>query len=363
MKLYIILSNAIVTCFIMSNSNKSYIINNLQERLYTLTIYFKKNENIKEFLDFLKEHISEKNISWNQNTCNFISKEPYYKLQEKYKKFFNNLKKWKCFLNYKLTFKNHNSSITLFTIINPLSEIDIDNFVNCLNKYLNEMIDNIKENIKETFNIKSKNHGFLSYALINGKKLLITIDKDLYFILNVLFAENKKIFELSEQDRIENLKRDKFLHSYLFSFRYENKDYNFKEFLNTCKICKNFHFDSNKKNCFPICTPCGEIKERDHVCKQKTFICGLCKLYYNKQLKHVPFDSNCLHKKNIEQEMFIKTRQTTLIQIFSKAIKPEKKVIKKFSLSEMDFPLLKNSYDYSLNLETQSENNSNESDC
>lgn len=328
----------------MALSNGMYFINNFNERLYSITLYFKKGESITSFIDHLKLIIKENDLIFEQNTISFKSKEAYYILKNKYNTMFEELKtsnKFPCFLNFRLSFENFKNAITIFTIIQPY--IKIDQFIAELKNNLNESIAEIDDNIKMTYNIKNKTYDFLSYALINKKKLLLTIDKDFYTVLNITFAINKNMFNMTFKERRTKMTKDSFIYSYLFSFNFKQREYMFKEFLNTCKVCKNYHQEIgyNKKKCYPICMPCGVVKENEHVCKEKSLICGLCKLYHNKNLKHVPFGNECLHKKNIQTAMFIDTRQKTLLKIFSKKIKIFPKEENNFLIDMNNFPVLK----------------------
>lgn len=327
----------------MASSNEMYFINNLNERLYTIILYFKKGEPINSFLEYLKTLIKENDVIFEQNIISFKSKEAYYILKNKYNTIFNEIResnKFPCFLNFRLTFENFKNAITIFTIIQPY--VKVEQFIADLKENLNQSISEIEENIKMTYNIKNKTYDFLSYALINNKKLLLTIDKDFYTILNIIFSINKNMFNMNPKERRNKMTKDGFIYSYLFSFNFKQKEYLFKEFLNTCKVCKNYHQEIgyNKKKCYPICMPCGMVKENDHVCKEKSLICGLCKLYHNKNLKHVPFGNECLHKKNIQTAMFIDTRQKTLLKIFSKKIKIFPKE-ESFFMDMNNFPVLK----------------------
>lgn len=328
----------------MASTKRTYVINNLFPRLYTITLYFKKGASIDAFLDNLKKIISEKDVTWNQNTFSFMSKESHSELNEKYDSLFKSLKdseKWDCFINYKLSFKNFSDTVTIFTIIEPYISNNIDMFVEEFKTNINERIKNLDPSLKLTFGVKDKSYNILSYALINEQKLLITINSNLYNILNILFAKNKKMFEMSKKERNERLSKDKFVHSYLMSFNFNNKEYLFKEFLNTCKICKNYHADFNKKKCVPVCVSCGTVKDDEHICVKKKTNCGLCKLYLNRELKHVPLSNVCEHKKNIHIAMFINTRQKTLIKIFQKKIKEVQTEPKSFIIDNEDFPILK----------------------
>jgi hypothetical protein len=328
----------------MASINEMYFINNLNERLYTIILYFKKGESITSFLEHLKTIIKENDLTFEQNIISFKSKEAYYVLKNKYNTIFEEIKnsnKFPCFLNFRLSFENFKNAITIFTIIQPY--VKIDQFINDLKDNLNQSISEIDDNIKTTYNIKNKVYEFLSYALINNKKLLLTIDKELYTILNIIFSINKNMFNMNPKERRSKMTKDSFIYSYLFSFNFKQKEYLFKEFLNTCKVCKNYHQDIgyNKKKCYPICMPCGMVKENDHICKEKSLICGLCKLYHNKNLKHVPFGNECLHKKNIQTAMFIDTRQKTLLKIFSKKIKIIPREDENFLIDLNSFPVLK----------------------
>ncbi|QKE44484.1 hypothetical protein Yalta_037 [Yalta virus] len=327
----------------MTAVKKTYVINNLFARLYTITLYFKKGVNTVSFLENLKKIIKENDVNWDQNTFSFMSKESHSDLNSKYTVIFNEIKdsgNWDGFLNYKLSFKNFFDAVTIFTIIESYVSNDLDLFMEELKNRINAIIKNISPSLKFTFGIKDKSYNILSYALINDQKLLITINTNLYNILNVAFAENKKMFDMSKRERNIRLSKDRFLHSYLFSFTFNNKEYLFKEFLNTCKVCKNYHADFQKKKCIPVCVQCGTIKETVHVCNQKSVVCALCKIYLNKDLKHIPLTNACEHKKNIHVAMFINTRQKTLLKIFQKKIKTVNNT-SSFNISNEDFPILK----------------------
>lgn len=332
----------------MASSKRTYVINNLFERLYTITLYFKKGTSITPFLDNLKKVILEKDITWDQNTFSFISKESHSELNEKYNAFFKNIKdskKWDCFINYKLSFKNFPNAVTIFTIIEPYISNNLELFIDQFKININELIQKLDPSLKFTFDIKNETYDILSYALINEQKLLITVNNNLYNILNILFAKNKKMFEMSKKERNEILSKDRFVHSYLFSFNFNNKEYLFKEFLNTCKKCKNYHANFDKKKCIPLCESCMTIKENEqHVCVKKTSMCGLCKLYLNRELKHAPLSNICEHRKNIHIAMFINTRQKTLLKIFQKKIKEVNKEPDTFTIDNEDFPILKKVY-------------------
>lgn len=254
----------------MASVEKSYIINNFFDRSYTVTIYFNKGVDIKAFLDYVKKHVVEKDLVWKNNVFSFKSKEPRLDLYNKYTCFFKNIKEKKirdCFLSFKLSFDNFNNAITIFTIVEKSITNDIKSFIDEFVKAVNVFINKLDINIKHTFiTQQNKEFNILSYALIHDDKLLITIDNVFYTVLNVLFASEEKLFELTKQERNERLKQKKIFDSYLFTFELNNKHYGFKEFLNICKICKNYHYDFNKKNCVSVCVPCGTVKEENHVC-------------------------------------------------------------------------------------------------
>lgn len=324
----------------MAQNKEVYVINNLIERLFRITLYFKKGGSINPLIEYLKPIIDQKDVTLEQNCFMFKSKEPYFVLKDKYQKIFDEIKEsneFPNFLNFRLSFDNFKNPVTIFTMIQPY--INVDEFVPTLGEHLNLVIRSLPENIKICYGVENKKYEFLSYALINNKKLLLTIDKELYVILNIIFAKEKNMFDMNISERTAKMTKDHFLDSSLFVFNYKDKDYFFKEFLNTCKICKNYHADYKNRKCYSICVPCGVVKEEEHICSEKSQYCGLCMLYHNKKLKHIPFDNECLHKKNIQTAMFINTRQKTLLKLFTKKIIEVPN--EEFYIDTNDFPILK----------------------
>lgn len=303
----------------------NYIVKNFKERLYTIIIYFRKGENNEKLFNFLKSELKEEGGTWLDNKYSFMSKETLFVLQKKFKPLFENIinsGEYNSFLNYKIIFKNPNN-ITLFTILNQ--QYDIDLFINELNEFFNKQIKNIPNHIKDSFKIKDKTNFLILSFKLYGNKLLINIDKELYFILNISFAYNNGLFNLTKKEQNEKLVKYSFIYSYLFSFCFKEKEFLFKEFLNICKICKKNHLNFENKICQPICVPCAVVKKPCHICGVPKSFCGLCKIYYDKTLGHHPMDNNCLHKKNIKEELFIKRRQNTLIKILKTPIIEDEK--------------------------------------
>lgn len=325
----------------------NYIVKNFKERLYTIIVYFKKGGDKEKLFNFLKSELKEEGGIWVDNKYSFMSKETFFDLKKKIKPFFENIinsGEYNSFLNYKIIF-NPYDNITLFTILNR--DHDVDLFIEELNEFFKKQIKNIPKYIRESFKIKDETNFLILSFKLSGNHLLLNIDKELYFILNISFAYHNGLFNLTKKEQNEKLVKYSFIYSYLFSFVFKEKEFLFKEFLNICKICKKNHLDFENKICQPICIPCAVIKKPDHVCTLPKPFCGLCKIYYDKALKHKPMDNKCLHKKNIKEGLFLKRRQNTLIKILKTRIiednkdDEEKNETELFNTEIENFPELK----------------------